>query len=178
MRAFELPLAALAGTHCRGAALVQAAPPQHHMPPDRRPADAADDHKRLRAMLEEAKREVKALTGRGRAKLHGRDDVTFVDIRDPREREREGKMPGAFSVYARHAGILDRSGKPLPQADFRRGQEVRVLLRRRLALVAGGANRAADGAEARRAHERRVRRVEEVRRASRDAGAERQEVVP
>ena len=30
-------------------------------------------------------------------KLHGRDDVVFVDIRDPREQQREGKMPGAFS---------------------------------------------------------------------------------
>jgi rhodanese-related sulfurtransferase len=28
--------------------------------------------------------------------LHGRDDVVFVDLRDPRELEREGRMPGAF----------------------------------------------------------------------------------
>lgn len=28
--------------------------------------------------------------------LLGRDDVTFVDLRDPRERERDGKIPGAF----------------------------------------------------------------------------------
>ena len=27
----------------------------------------------------------------------GSDDVVFVDIRDPREQQREGKMPGAFS---------------------------------------------------------------------------------
>lgn len=26
----------------------------------------------------------------------GRDDVVLVDLRDPREREREGKIPGAF----------------------------------------------------------------------------------
>jgi rhodanese-related sulfurtransferase len=30
------------------------------------------------------------------AALHGRDDVVFVDLRDPRELEREGKLPGAF----------------------------------------------------------------------------------
>jgi len=48
-------------------------------------------------MLEAAEREVEALSA-GQAKaLHGRDDVVFVDIRDPRERDREGKMPGAFS---------------------------------------------------------------------------------
>ena len=28
--------------------------------------------------------------------LHGRDDVVFVDIRDPRELEREGRMPGSI----------------------------------------------------------------------------------
>lgn len=28
--------------------------------------------------------------------LHGREDVTFVDLRDPRELEREGMIPGAF----------------------------------------------------------------------------------
>jgi len=28
--------------------------------------------------------------------LHGRDDVVLVDLRDPRELERDGKVPGAF----------------------------------------------------------------------------------
>jgi rhodanese-related sulfurtransferase len=28
--------------------------------------------------------------------LHGRPDVQFVDLRDPRELEIEGRMPGAF----------------------------------------------------------------------------------
>lgn len=28
--------------------------------------------------------------------LHGTDGVTFVDLRDPRELTREGKIPGAF----------------------------------------------------------------------------------
>ena len=50
----------------------------------------------FREMLAEAEREVETLTVEEARKLHGRDDVTFVDIRDPREREREGKMPGAF----------------------------------------------------------------------------------
>jgi rhodanese-related sulfurtransferase len=29
--------------------------------------------------------------------LAGREDIVFVDLRDPREREREGSIPGAFS---------------------------------------------------------------------------------
>ena len=52
--------------------------------------------KGFRAMLEEAEREIETLSVEEARKLHGRDDVTFVDIRDPRELEREGKMPGAF----------------------------------------------------------------------------------
>ena len=52
--------------------------------------------KGFRAMLEEAEREIETLSVEDARKLHGRDDVTFVDIRDPRELEREGKMPGAF----------------------------------------------------------------------------------
>src|SRR5205085_9381569 len=51
----------------------------------------------FRAMLDEAEREIETLSVEEARKLHGRDDVTFVDLRDPREREREGKMPGAFA---------------------------------------------------------------------------------
>jgi len=52
--------------------------------------------KGFRAMLDEAEREIETLNVEEARKLHGRDDVTFVDIRDPRELQREGRMPGAF----------------------------------------------------------------------------------
>ena len=52
--------------------------------------------KGYKALLEEANREVKTLTIDEAKALHGRDDVVFVDLRDPRELEREGKVPGAF----------------------------------------------------------------------------------
>ena len=48
------------------------------------------------ALLEAAEREIETLSVDQARKLYGRGDVTFVDLRDPREREREGKMPGAF----------------------------------------------------------------------------------
>ena len=48
-------------------------------------------------MLADAEREVESLSVDQAKTLHGRSDVVFVDIRDPREREREGKMPGSFS---------------------------------------------------------------------------------
>ena len=53
-----------------------------------------------------------------------------------------------------------------------------IVVRRRLALRTRGADRAAHGAQARGAHPGRVFRVEEVWRAGRDAGAERQEEAP
>ncbi len=51
----------------------------------------------FRTLVDAAEREVENLSVEEAARLHGRDDVVFVDIRDPREQEREGKMPGAFN---------------------------------------------------------------------------------
>ena len=48
-------------------------------------------------LLEAARREVKGLSVDEARAFHSRSDVVFVDIRDPRERDREGRMPGAFS---------------------------------------------------------------------------------
>jgi rhodanese-related sulfurtransferase len=48
-----------------------------------------------RALLDAADREVETLSTEAARALHGRDDVVFVDLRDPRELTREGRMPGA-----------------------------------------------------------------------------------
>jgi rhodanese-related sulfurtransferase len=47
-------------------------------------------------MLEAAKSQVEEIEPAEAVKLAGRDDVVLVDLRDPRELEREGKVPGAF----------------------------------------------------------------------------------
>ena len=47
-------------------------------------------------MVKAAEREVETLDVAEAIKLHGRDDVVFVDLRDIRELNREGRMPGAF----------------------------------------------------------------------------------
>ena len=47
-------------------------------------------------MCEAAEREIETLDTAEAIKLAGRDDVVFVDIRDIRELQRDGKMPGAF----------------------------------------------------------------------------------
>ncbi len=50
----------------------------------------------FRALVDAAEREVETLSVADAQKLHGRDDVVFVDLRDPREVQREGKLTGAF----------------------------------------------------------------------------------
>ena len=49
----------------------------------------------FRALVDAAEREIETLSVEDALKLHGRDDVVFVDLRDIRELQREGKMPGA-----------------------------------------------------------------------------------
>lgn len=52
--------------------------------------------KGYKALLEEANAAIETLTVDDAKALHGRDDVVLVDLRDPRELERDGKVPGAF----------------------------------------------------------------------------------
>jgi rhodanese-related sulfurtransferase len=49
-----------------------------------------------KAMLEDAASRIETLPVAQAIALHGRDDVVFVDLRDPRELDREGRIPGAF----------------------------------------------------------------------------------
>jgi rhodanese-related sulfurtransferase len=49
-----------------------------------------------KALLAEANGKIETLSPAESVALHGRDDVVFVDLRDPRELEREGRIPGAF----------------------------------------------------------------------------------
>jgi rhodanese-related sulfurtransferase len=46
-------------------------------------------------MLDEANAKIQTLEVADAMAMHGRDDVVFVDLRDPRELEREGRIPGA-----------------------------------------------------------------------------------
>jgi rhodanese-related sulfurtransferase len=51
----------------------------------------------IKQMLETAEAEIETLSAAEAVALQGRDDTVLVDLRDPREREREGVIPGAFS---------------------------------------------------------------------------------
>jgi len=48
-----------------------------------------------KTLLDEASAKVETLPIADAIALQGREDVVFVDLRDPRELEREGRLPGA-----------------------------------------------------------------------------------
>ena len=52
--------------------------------------------KGYKALVAEANATIETLSVSDAQALLGQDDVVLVDLRDPRELEREGKMPGAF----------------------------------------------------------------------------------
>ncbi len=51
----------------------------------------------IKAMLDEANSQIETMKAADVIAASARDDVVIVDLRDPRELEREGKVPGAFS---------------------------------------------------------------------------------
>jgi rhodanese-related sulfurtransferase len=52
--------------------------------------------KGYRALLAEAEKHIRTLSVEAARELLGRPDVQFVDLRDIRELQREGRIPGAF----------------------------------------------------------------------------------
>ena len=53
--------------------------------------------KGYKQLLSEANAEIETLPADAAIKLMDASDVTFIDLRDPREMDREGKIPGAFA---------------------------------------------------------------------------------
>src|ERR1700732_3888022 len=54
-------------------------------------------HRGIKAMVDEANAQIETLSALEAIKAAQGEDVVIVDIRDPREIEREGRIPGAFS---------------------------------------------------------------------------------
>mgnify|MGYP006329746903 FL=1 len=52
--------------------------------------------KSVKSMVDDAMSVIRSYSVEEAQELHGRDDVQFVDLRDVRELEREGIIPGAF----------------------------------------------------------------------------------
>ena len=78
-------------------------------------------HKGYKALLEEANDAIETIPAADAIEIARHDDVVIVDIRDPREIEREGRIPGAFACTR---GMLEfwidpesPSAKPIFQQD-------------------------------------------------------------
>jgi rhodanese-related sulfurtransferase len=56
----------------------------------------SDRIRSVKSMVDEAMQAITTYSVEEARDLHGRDDVMFVDLRDVRELEREGVIPGAF----------------------------------------------------------------------------------
>ncbi len=84
----------------------------------------------------------------------------FVDLRDPRELEREGKIPGAFHCPRGMLEFWIDPDSPYHKPIFAEAEALRVLLRQRLALGAVDQDGAGYGPGQRRASDRRLHRVE------------------
>ena len=52
----------------------------------------------VKSMVEEAKRQIEEIPAAEAVMLAVSEDVVLVDLRDPRELERDGRVPGAFHV--------------------------------------------------------------------------------
>src|SRR5437899_8294536 len=54
-------------------------------------------HRGIKALIDEANAQIETLSAADAIEAAKSDDVVIVDIRDPREIERDGRIPGAFS---------------------------------------------------------------------------------
>ena len=54
-------------------------------------------HRGYKALVDEANAEIETMSAADAIKAAQGDDVVIVDIRDPREIERDGRIPGAFA---------------------------------------------------------------------------------
>jgi rhodanese-related sulfurtransferase len=77
--------------------------------------------KGVQQLLAEAAAEIETLSVAQALALHGRDDVTFIDLRDPREIWREGGIPGAVNVTRGMLEFWIDPGSPYHKALFDSG---------------------------------------------------------
>jgi rhodanese-related sulfurtransferase len=54
-------------------------------------------HRGIKALIDEANAEIETLSATEAIRIAQDGDAVIVDIRDPREIERDGRIPGAFS---------------------------------------------------------------------------------
>ncbi len=126
----------------------------------------------IKALIDEANAEIETLNAKEAIEISKNGDVVIVDIRDPREIERDGRIPGAFACTR---GMLEfwidpqsPYAKPIFQEDKKFVFHCAGGMRSALAAKTAQGH----GPEARRPHRRRLRRLARCRRAGGAVGAE------
>ena len=89
-------------------------------------------HRGIKALVDEANAEIETISAPDSVKAAQSDDVVIVDIRDPREIERDGRIPGAFSCTRGMLEFWIDPASPYAKPIFSERQEVHFPLRRRL----------------------------------------------
>jgi rhodanese-related sulfurtransferase len=79
--------------------------------------------KGFRQLVSEAKSRIRTLSLEEARARHGRDDVVFVDVRDVRELERDGMIPGAFHCPRGMLEFWIDPESPYSKDVFRSGKE-------------------------------------------------------
>ena len=72
-------------------------------------------HRGIKALIDEANAEIETISAADCVKLASDEGIVIVDIRDPREIERDGRIPGAFSCTRGMPIRHDRSASTLPK---------------------------------------------------------------
>lgn len=79
--------------------------------------------KGVKQMVDEVMPRITRIAPEEARKRHGRDDVVFVDLRDVRELEREGMIPGAFHCPRGMLEFWIDPESPYHKAVFASGKE-------------------------------------------------------
>src|SRR3984893_9232681 len=77
----------------------------------------------IKAMVDEANAEIETVSAADAIKAAQGDDVVIVDIRDPREIEREGRIPGAFSCTRGMREFCIDPASPYPKPIFQQDKK-------------------------------------------------------
>ena len=116
----------------------------------------------VKSLVEAAEKELENLSVEQAMALHGRDDTVLVDIRDIRELQRDGKVPGAFHCPRGMLEFWIDPRKPLSQADvFAQDKKFVFFCAGGLRSALAAQTAQTHGIETCRAYPRRLRRMEE-----------------
>ena len=132
--------------------------------------------KGYRQLVDEANAIVEEIDVEKAKALYGREDVQFVDIRDIRELEREGRVPGAFHCPRGMLEFWIDPASPYAKPQFQQDRHFVFFCAGGLRSALAARARAGDGAEAGLPPQGRLRRL--ARRRRRDGAAAAEEAQP